>query len=318
LGEDPEALHDMRVAVRKSRAAISVFQEVLSPRFAVLTQELKWLGQALGVVRDLDVQSAWLTKERTGAGWEQSVALGPLIEELANARQAARATLLAVMDSERYSELIVSMKKALIESDYATESSVEPVQRSATRMLRKRFSQFEELASDIELESPPLAYHAVRIRGKRLRYALEAFVPVFEGNERVVRVVDSTKRMQDLLGEFQDCITATARLQELARKANLPTATIFLMGQLTERLRARMEEIRSAWPAAHENLLRSWGRAQKLLKEPVETPEASSDEDDGENGEPPPAVQRPFWLLRRFVGQGRARPDASTSVPDNV
>ena len=313
LGEDPEALHDMRVATRKSRAAISIFKDALSPRFVALREELKWLGQALGEVRDLDVQSIWLTGERDSSGWQQSVALGPLIEELATSRAAARARLLADMHSPRYAELIDGMKKALIQADYATESSAEPVRRCAARILRKRFSQFEAIASELQPDSASTAYHAARISGKRLRYALESFYPILEDNPRAVRVVNSAKRVQDLLGEYQDCVTAIARLEAMAQTAALPTATVFLMGQLVERLRKRMEDIREAWPSSYENLHRNWQRVSRLLKNKLDLQQAPDDADEVDADAPPVAVQRPFWLLRRFVGHSRIRPDETDS-----
>ena len=56
LGEDPEELHDMRVATRRLRAALSLFEGVLPVRAQVFREELGWLGRLLGAVRDLDVQ----------------------------------------------------------------------------------------------------------------------------------------------------------------------------------------------------------------------------------------------------------------------
>ena len=56
LGEDPEELHDMRVATRRLRAALSLFEAVLPVRAQVFREELGWLARLLGSVRDLDVQ----------------------------------------------------------------------------------------------------------------------------------------------------------------------------------------------------------------------------------------------------------------------
>ena len=56
LGEDPEELHDMRVATRRLRAALSMFEAVLPVRAQVFREELGWLARLLGTVRDLDVQ----------------------------------------------------------------------------------------------------------------------------------------------------------------------------------------------------------------------------------------------------------------------
>jgi CHAD domain-containing protein len=306
LGEDPEELHDMRVATRKLRAVMGLFRDVLSPRFTTLREELRWFGQTLGDVRDLDVQSAWLTQERDAASWQQSVAYGPLIKQLAVARDVARAVLLTAMRSPRYDSLVDGMKHALIQADYATEQSAEPVRQFAARTLRKRFSRFEEAAEKLAPDSEAAEYHAVRILGKRLRYAIESLLPTFEENQRVARMVDATKRAQDVLGEYQDCVTATARLQAIVESAEtaLPSATVFLMGELAERRRARMSELREAWPATLETLKKSWQPVGRLLKKRSDLVEPAEEDEKDESG-PPPAVQRPFWLLRPFVGRGQ-------------
>ena len=70
LGEDPEELHDMRVATRRLRAALDLFVEVLPVRAGVFRTELGWMAAALGTVRDLDVQLEALDgMSETVAGW---------------------------------------------------------------------------------------------------------------------------------------------------------------------------------------------------------------------------------------------------------
>ena len=70
LGEDPEELHDMRVATRRLRAALSLFADVLPVRAQVFREELGWLGRLLGAVRDLDVQLEGLADMAAAtAGW---------------------------------------------------------------------------------------------------------------------------------------------------------------------------------------------------------------------------------------------------------
>ncbi len=68
LGDDNEELHDMRVASRRLRAALSLFADVLPPSAARLREDLRWVGHSLGVVRDLDVQleqlDGWLEARR--------------------------------------------------------------------------------------------------------------------------------------------------------------------------------------------------------------------------------------------------------------
>jgi len=55
LGEDPEQLHQMRVSTRRARAALRVFDSVLPASLLEARDELPWVAQALGAVRDMDV-----------------------------------------------------------------------------------------------------------------------------------------------------------------------------------------------------------------------------------------------------------------------
>src|SRR5436190_1370894 len=90
LGEDPEELHDMRVAFRRLRAAMSTFEPVLPPRFQTFRHDLHAPGHSLGRVRDLDVQIEWLAGVKQASDWDGATALGPLFAVLSDRRAAAR------------------------------------------------------------------------------------------------------------------------------------------------------------------------------------------------------------------------------------
>ena len=102
LGEDPEELHDMRVATRRLRAALSLFADVLPVRAQVFREELGWLGRLLGAVRDLDVQLEGLADMATAtaglarrrAPGRTTIPLADLSALLEHEREAARAAML--------------------------------------------------------------------------------------------------------------------------------------------------------------------------------------------------------------------------------
>ncbi len=77
LGEDPEELHDMRVATRRLRAALALFAVVLPVRAQTYREELGWLGRLLGEVRDLDVQQEGLKEMAGTSAAEWSAGPGP-------------------------------------------------------------------------------------------------------------------------------------------------------------------------------------------------------------------------------------------------
>ena len=112
LGEDPEELHDMRVATRRLRAALALFADVLPVRAQVFREELGWLGGVLGAVRDLDVQQEGLADMADAtAGWsagarpEDHDPLAELSALLERERDAARADMLGALDSVRWERL---------------------------------------------------------------------------------------------------------------------------------------------------------------------------------------------------------------------
>ena len=113
LGEDAEELHDMRVATRRLRAALSLFESVLPVRAQVFREELGWIGRLLGAVRDLDVQQQGLAEMAAqGAGVIAGTEggdhdpLADLAALLERERQAARAELLSGLDSVRWDRLV--------------------------------------------------------------------------------------------------------------------------------------------------------------------------------------------------------------------
>ena len=111
-GENPEALHDMRVATRRLRAAVRVFGEGIPVRSRNgLNRELRWLGQLLGPVRDLDVQLAKLNGFTAAAPAGFHPASGSLREHMTGERMRRRAAMLAGLDAARYFRLLLRLER---------------------------------------------------------------------------------------------------------------------------------------------------------------------------------------------------------------
>src|SRR3954454_18820119 len=106
LGDDVEELHDMRVATRRLRSAVAMFEEALPAEAVRQGSELAWLGETLGVVRDLDVQIGELSRWVDGAPEADRPALARLSALLENQRVEARASLLQALDSPRYERFV--------------------------------------------------------------------------------------------------------------------------------------------------------------------------------------------------------------------
>jgi CHAD domain-containing protein len=261
--------------------------------------ELKWLGAALGEVRDLDVQLEWLGDARDASGWEEGTALGPLIEELSVRRDVAREKLLAVLQSERYRTLLSGLTGALrLGPDPGAPA--EAIRAFAAAVLKKDYRKFRRQADGLQPDSEPELYHATRIRGKRLRYALEALQPVFERNDG--DIVQTMRSIQDLLGDMQDCSVSIALLRDLvsSRGASWPPATLVRAGELIEQRRSRAAFLRERWPDAWREGRKQWKRQRRAMRRSAAR-SASSASKDAAASDPP--RQGRFAFFRRFFAR---------------
>jgi triphosphatase len=290
LGEDPEQLHAMRVATRRLRAALRVFDVVLPPAFMELREELRWFAQVLGAVRDLDVQLEHLAELRARAAWSEATALAPLVTQFERQREQARAALLLALDEPRYARLVTALRDALLAGPAPDAPGVSSAEE-ARRVILRRYRRFAADADALRPRSPHVEFHALRIRGKRLRYSLELFADRF--GRAGARALTSLRAMQDLLGELQDLATTDERLRDLVRDeaAALPPDTLVTIGRLMERHEDRAEQIVRAFPRARTVLLRSFAPVLRMLRAPappVEEPAAAPPEPLSEPAPPSP------------------------------
>jgi CHAD domain-containing protein len=253
LGEDPEELHQTRVATRRLRAVLRAARPLLDETWAEsLRTELSWLGGALGPVRDLDVLLGRLREEIDGLEPAERDAAAPFLEQLEEERASARAAMLEAMSSPRYAELLTRLEVAAVAPRArAAEISLEDIAAREFRKLRKAVRSLPSDPSDDEL-------HAVRIRGKRARYAAELAEGVVGKPAR--RVVQDAKRLQDVIGEHQDAVVAEERIRGLLDRAAGPRAH-FAAGRLVERERERRRQARAEFPEAWARLEKSGKRA---------------------------------------------------------
>ena len=267
LGEDVEQLHDMRVATRRLRAALRVFEDLIPPPLLAASDELRWFAQSLGAVRDLDVQLEHLEVLRRDAAWAEATALAPLVAQFEAQRVEARAELLAAMDGERYARMMDALRSMLLAGP--SPDAPDLSSRGAGReIIRKRHRRFRQDATALRRSSPHAEFHELRIRGKRLRYSLELFVDLY--GRPGARALTSLRAVQDLLGELQDLATTDIRLRDLvsAHPTTLPTDTLVMVGRLFERHVDRSAAIIDAFPRARRAVLRDFVRLDRAMRPP--------------------------------------------------
>jgi CHAD domain-containing protein len=251
LGDDIEELHDMRVAARRLRAALSLFADVLPATVMKLSGELAWAGRNLGAVRDLDVQLEQLDRWLTEVPEPDRSALAALRGLLEAQRAAARKEMLEMLDSRRY-EVFVGRFARTLRARHESRSgpAAQPARTVAPDLIEDRFRLFLKAAAQIRPESQAWEYHRLRARGKRARYTIEFLADLYPGRE--APVLKALVAVQDILGLHQDADVAIDRLRSLASlERDLGPQTIFAMGEVAERYRRTMIELRSRFPKAY-------------------------------------------------------------------
>jgi len=238
LGQDPESLHDMRVAVRRSRALLRAGRTLVASDTSGLAAELKELGAVLGAVRDLDVLLERLTAETVGLGPPDERTARVLLRALRRERSRDRRRLLRFLDGGRYLELLDRFARELEELEPTGQKvSLETLARKELKKARRLVRELPDEPADEQL-------HALRKQGKRTRYAFE-----LAGQDAIVQ---RAKKLQDALGEHQDAVVAMERLRALAAAA--PPEQALAAGRLVEREHARRAYARAAWGKAWRRL----------------------------------------------------------------
>lgn len=255
LGDDPEDLHQLRVATRRLRAFLRAARPLLVPEWAgELRDELGWLGRALGPVRDLDVLIEHLRAEAGRLDPDDRRALEGVFERLEQEREQARGELIAALESDRYLALLDRIEQA------AELPHVRDEERTLPSLWRREWKRLRSAVAALGPEPSDEELHDARIRAKRARYAAELAGATL-GREGE-RFVGRAKRLQDTLGEHQDAVVAEERVRALLRGSRA-TGTAFAAGRLVERQRARRAAARAGFASAWESLERAGRRTAR-------------------------------------------------------
>ena len=263
--EQPDAVHQMRVACRRLRSVLATYRPLLDGDEAnQLRTELRWLARALGSARDLQVIQERLTQRLSTEPPELIV--GPIAlritEQLETDSRAAQIAGLAALDSARYIRLLDALD-AFLAAPPVTETAGTSARRTIPRLIKKEWKKLRTLVR-VAQAAPPgshardLALHEVRKRAKRLRCAAEAAIPVHRKAAR--RLAVAAQEVQTILGEHKDSVVARELLLGLASAARLRGESGFSYGRLHA-----LEQSSAA--ASEAEFKRAWRRfAQPALK----------------------------------------------------
>ena len=247
--DEPDAVHQMRVATRRARSALQAFGTIIDREATrPLCEELKWLAAELGQARDGEVLLARLTAELAAippalvAGPVQARITGHFTAELRQAGTAAR----HVLDGQRYLRLLHDLDVLLADPPMtslagrtAGKALAKPVRRAARRLQRA-------LAAVPAAEDQDEAIHEARKAAKRARYAAETALPALGGTAR--RQAMRAKKLQDLLGDHHDSVVTRTVLRDLASQARAAAEDTFTYGVLHERQACHAARIERTLP----------------------------------------------------------------------
>ncbi|MGQ0432480.1 MAG: CHAD domain-containing protein [Microthrixaceae bacterium] len=255
LGDDTEDVHQARVAARRLRADLRTFVDVLDDeRASPLRDELRWLGAALGVVRDADILLERLRAQTLLLPASDTVAASSLLRRLAAEHDAARAQLLVTLDDDRYPALLDSLAEAALRPPVTDEADA-PARPALPGFVRGPWRHLEKAVAALGEHPDDDALHAIRIGAKRARYAADAAAIVV--GKRAVRLANALAGVQSVLGDLHDAVIAEHWLRTAVERAS--PAEAIVAGELIAVQRAAIAASRREWPSSWDEA-RSEGR----------------------------------------------------------
>jgi CHAD domain-containing protein len=244
---DTEFLHDLRVAVRRTRSALKLAGQVLPGGLADrYSPEFRWLGDLTTPTRDLDVYLLGFDGMAAGLAGATEDELDPFRRYLERARTAAHRDLVRGLRSARFARLTSQWREAL--------AGVRPARKQPTagQLAGQRLGVAQRRAlrrgQCITAASPAEDLHELRKRCKELRYLVEMFGPLYDPEQRW-QAIRELKLLQDCLGAFQDAEVQWCEIRAFADRMlaerSAPAATLLAMGEIAAGLARRQRRARS-------------------------------------------------------------------------
>ncbi len=264
---DTEFLHDLRIAVRRTRSVLKLLGDVLPGELTLrFASEFRWLGDMTTPLRDLDVHLLSLPPMAAQLVAADPADLEPFLAYLGRRRTAERRKLSRVLRSARFAATVGDWRKALlVPHDAHWVPAGPPAAELAADRTKRAHERVIRLGSAITGSSPPESLHTLRKRCKELRYVLEFFASLHD--PRIYRaVLSDLKRLQDCLGGFQDSQVQREEIQSLAaamlaqHAASAPT--LLAMGELAAQLAVRQGQARAEFAERFAGFAGSEGRGR--------------------------------------------------------
>jgi CHAD domain-containing protein len=268
--DKPDAVHQMRVTVRRLRSTLQSFTGIIpKAKTEHLRAELKWLGGVLGGARDNEVLADHLHAGLKAVPAE--LVLGPaqarITRHFAPLEASTRTAVLDALDSERYRALRAELSH-LLGSPPLTPAAAQPageVLPQAVGLAYRRTRRRMRVAGHAPAGQPrDVALHETRKAAKRARYAAETARPGLgkKAGKQARRLTRRMKDVQSALGSHQDAVIARGTARDIGVQAHLASENAFSFGLLHERAHRQAiaceDQARRAWRRASRKKYRGW------------------------------------------------------------
>ncbi len=235
--DGPDAIHRMRVALRRLRSVLATYRTLLDDAEGVrdLRGELKWLAGVLGTARDAQVMHARLRQML--ADEPADLLLGPVERrleiELGGDYRKFHTRAVRTLDGARYFRLLDALD-ALVAAPALTPRAADPAAQVIPGLINRDLKRLRRAVHDARNHHAGIgdhpALHEARKDGKRLRYAAEAAAPI--GRKKVTRIAEAAQVLQKVLGEHQDSLVTRDLLRRIGGKAFQEGENGFTYGRL--------------------------------------------------------------------------------------
>jgi CHAD domain-containing protein len=293
--DDTEAIHDMRVASRRLRNALNLFEPVIPPRrFRKWRKTIKRVTKALGTARDLDVQLETLDELLDGPLSEadhrrRRSGVQRLRLRLAQQREDAQKGVLNAMDRLESSGVVGAMRRwtrQVRSQRLSADPDERPVRARAAERILLCLDEVMRYESAVDQPEQVEQLHAMRIAAKHLRYSMETYGSLFE--DRLKQPIRRVRKIQTLLGDLHDCDVWLEFLPEFEAAeterhqwffghrrglSTLRTGLAFLRDNRQALRTDLFEQFRRQWRQdAREEFWLSWRRRFEALRPPPAPP----------------------------------------------
>lgn len=247
---DTEFLHDLRVAVRRTRSGLTLMKNILDrDRSDYFKDEFKHIGTMTGPVRDLDVYLLSEEKYRNRLPQELQEGLDYFFDELAQRRKTEQKKLVRFLKSNRYQKIVKEWQELFDDAkgNLTGKKQHLPIVDLANTIITKRLQRIVTDGGQITSESPDEDLHRLRIQCKKLRYGLEFFASLYDLST-MKKLIGRLKKLQNNLGDFNDLSVQQEMLTEylntLPPRSKKSRATAASIGGLMADLAREHKQVR--------------------------------------------------------------------------